>query len=152
MTRYEVYIGLRADKKTVMFLQGNETPREIAQQLVDGGFIPLTDFDEGLSATQFYPDSKTGEIILTDNSGYPYAKFRKAELEEPEPQTFGAVETQLNEKIAAAEQASPACPTCGSHNIRKIGYAERGFAAGLFGFVSPTARSQFECKDCGYKW
>lgn len=44
------------------------------------------------------------------------------------------------------------CPTCGRHNVRQISYAERGVSAGIFGLFSKTARSQFECKDCGYKW
>ena len=46
----------------------------------------------------------------------------------------------------------PKCPTCGSTNIKKISATSKVVGAGLFGLFSKTARSQFECKDCGYKW
>ena len=46
----------------------------------------------------------------------------------------------------------PKCPTCSSTNIRKI-ITTRKIAGALgFGLLSKTAKSQFECKDCGYKW
>ena len=46
----------------------------------------------------------------------------------------------------------PHCSTCGSTNIKKISATSKAVGAGLFGLFSKTARSQFECKDCGYKW
>lgn len=46
----------------------------------------------------------------------------------------------------------PKCPTCGSTNIKKISATSKVVGAGLFGLFSKTARSQFECKSCGYKW
>lgn len=46
----------------------------------------------------------------------------------------------------------PHCSTCGSTNIKKISATSKVVGAGLFGLFSKTARSQFECKDCGYKW
>ena len=39
----------------------------------------------------------------------------------------------------------PKCPTCGSTNIKKI-------SSLAFGLFSKTARSQFECLNCHYKW
>lgn len=46
----------------------------------------------------------------------------------------------------------PKCPTCQSTNIQKIS-AGRKLLGGLgFGLMSKTATSQFECKNCGYKW
>ena len=44
------------------------------------------------------------------------------------------------------------CPVCNSTNIQKISVASKAVGAGLFGIFSKTARSQFECKDCGYKF
>ena len=44
------------------------------------------------------------------------------------------------------------CPTCNSTNIKRISAASKAVGVGLFGIFSKTARSQFECKDCGYKW
>lgn len=46
----------------------------------------------------------------------------------------------------------PKCPTCGSTNIQKISDLRRGVHAVAWGLLSNTARSQFECKNCGYKW
>ena len=49
-------------------------------------------------------------------------------------------------------QNIPKCPTCGSTNIRKISTTRKVAGAMGFGFLSKTAKSQFECKNCGYKW
>lgn len=55
-------------------------------------------------------------------------------------------------KPQSKEQHIPKCPTCGSTHIQKIDLSDRAVSLGLFGIASKTARSQFECKDCGYKW
>lgn len=44
------------------------------------------------------------------------------------------------------------CPTCGSTNVKKISASSKAGGALLFGLFSKTAKSQFECKDCGYMW
>lgn len=46
----------------------------------------------------------------------------------------------------------PKCPTCGSTNIEKISSFDKAAGAVMFGLFSKTARSQFKCKNCGYKW
>ena len=46
----------------------------------------------------------------------------------------------------------PKCPTCGSTNIEKISTLSKATGAYMFGLLSKTARSQFKCKNCGYKW
>lgn len=46
----------------------------------------------------------------------------------------------------------PHCPTCNSTNISKISDLRRGIHGVAWGLLSNTARSQFECKNCGYKW
>ncbi len=46
----------------------------------------------------------------------------------------------------------PKCPTCGSTNIKKISTSSKVFGAAMFGLFSKTARSQFECQNCHYKW
>lgn len=47
---------------------------------------------------------------------------------------------------------TPKCPTCGSTNIQKISVTKKAAGAIGFGLFSKTAKSQFECKNCGYKW
>lgn len=46
----------------------------------------------------------------------------------------------------------PKCPTCGSTNIEKISVTKRAVHGAVFGLFSSTARSQMQCKNCGYKW
>lgn len=49
-------------------------------------------------------------------------------------------------------QNIPKCPTCGSTNIKKISTSAKAVGAIAFGLLSKTARSQFKCGSCGYKW
>lgn len=53
---------------------------------------------------------------------------------------------------SVSQPSTPHCPTCNSPNIKRISAASKAVGVGLFGIFSKTARSQFECKDCGYKW
>lgn len=46
----------------------------------------------------------------------------------------------------------PKCPTCGSTKIEKISASAKLGGAMMFGVLSKTAKSQFKCKSCGYKW
>lgn len=46
----------------------------------------------------------------------------------------------------------PHCPTCGSTNVKRISAASKVAGAYAFGLFSKTAKSQFKCGDCGYKW
>ena len=44
------------------------------------------------------------------------------------------------------------CPTCNSTNVQKLSATKRTAHGLMFGLFSKTARSQFGCKNCGYKW
>lgn len=55
-------------------------------------------------------------------------------------------------KTSQAQISSPKCPTCGSTNIKKISGTSKAVGAVAFGLFSKTAKSQFKCKNCGYKW
>lgn len=44
------------------------------------------------------------------------------------------------------------CPTCGSTRVKKISTTSKVTGAAMFGLFSKTARSQFKCEQCGYKW
>lgn len=46
----------------------------------------------------------------------------------------------------------PKCPTCGSTHIKKISATSKVIGAATFGLFSKTAKSQFQCSNCGYKW
>ena len=55
-------------------------------------------------------------------------------------------------KLAAKNQCTAKCPTCGSTNVHKISGIKKAVHGYAFGLFSKTARSQFECNNCGYKW
>ena len=44
------------------------------------------------------------------------------------------------------------CPTCNSTKVKKISATSKVVVASMFGLFSKTARSQFKCERCGYKW
>lgn len=47
---------------------------------------------------------------------------------------------------------TPKCPVCGSPNIHKISVTKRVVSGAAFGLFSKTARSQWECSNCGNKF
>lgn len=47
---------------------------------------------------------------------------------------------------------TPKCPVCGSPNIHKISATKRVVSGAAFGLFSKTARSQWECSNCGNKF
>lgn len=55
-------------------------------------------------------------------------------------------------KLVVDGENIPKCPTCGSFNISTVSQTKRSLHAWAFGIANPTARAQFECKNCGYKW
>ena len=55
-------------------------------------------------------------------------------------------------KPATHETNIPKCPTCGSTDIGKISSFDKAAGAVMFGLFSKTAKSQFKCRNCGYKW
>lgn len=68
-----------------------------------------------------------------------------------------AVKNGMNPKEALATNGNgyknkPTCPTCGSTNVQKISVMSKVIGASMFGLFSKTAKSQFKCNDCGYKW
>lgn len=47
------------------------------------------------------------------------------------------------------------CPTCSSNNVERISKAKKAAYVAATGILAPAfkkVRSQFECKNCSYKW
>lgn len=55
-------------------------------------------------------------------------------------------------KLVPVTANMPECPTCHSKCILPIKQTRRTFNLWMFGVANPTARAQFECRNCGYKW
>lgn len=78
------------------------------------------------------------EFLLSEAKENPLFDENKL-INPPQPQT----KPQPN---------TPKCPTCNSTNIKKISSLSRAAHGYAFGLFSKTARSQFECKNCGMKF
>ena len=83
--------------------------------------------------------------------------FDQEEYEERLIRREMRVQKYINEPLPYSTASSSntntiKCPTCGSTRVNKISLSKKVAGAGLFGLFSKTAKSQFECKDCGYKW
>ena len=57
---------------------------------------------------------------------------------------------ESNKKVE--EDNTLRCPTCNSTKVNKISATSKVVGASMFGLFSKTARSQFKCERCGYKW
>ena len=79
------------------------------------------------------------------NDNYPLVDFSQEESNKEQSQQRQKAETEYKSNV-------PKCPTCQSTNIKKLSDINRGVHALAFGLFSKTARSQFCCNDCGYKW
>ena len=60
--------------------------------------------------------------------------------------------TQQHESSKPKEDNTLRCPTCNSTKVKKISATSKVVGASMFGLFSKTARSQFKCEQCGYKW
>lgn len=79
------------------------------------------------------------------NDNYPLVNYSKEESYNNQMEKRKLIQEQK-------ESNKPKCPTCQSTNIKKISALSRGAHAYAFGLFSKTARSQFECLNCGYKF
>lgn len=97
-------------------------------------------------------EAKDRELNLSQEEREYYDKKSKGYLNQEfvkrgESLTFEAYPYKQNK-----EQYIPKCPTCSSTNIERISSFDKAAGAVMFGLFSKTARSQFKCRNCGYKW
>lgn len=107
------------------------------RKLITDKFIKSSpEFDEQLFNSR-------DEILAKENAKYDQAmKIGNAIRQGADPKTV----------FQTGGQNIPKCPTCGSSNIKKISTASKIAGATMFGLFSRTAKSQFKCENCGYKW
>ena len=103
-------------------------------------------YDESI---RLYGDGSKWETLLIDeikeNPLFNEDKYKKAIYDKELKKSLKVLNSQKQQNI-------PKCPTCGSTQIEKIGGLNRAAHAYAFGLFSKTARSQFHCRNCGYKW
>ena len=97
----------------------------------------------------FYIIDKTG---CNYDEAYQVVNEIKQTIHEQNVRGAGIKEKNKLSKSYSSASNIPHCPTCNSTNIKRISTASKAVGAGLFGLFSKTAKSQFECRDCGYKW
>ena len=51
-----------------------------------------------------------------------------------------------------APKPKPRCPTCGSENVERLNFVDRGVSFLLVGFASSKVGKSFKCRDCKYTW
>lgn len=107
-------------------------------------------FDTGMKFDEYLIVSK----ISKDNA------FLNAmiELKEKDPIEFQLKMNQFKTQVQQQESGNSnnanvlKCPTCSSTKVKKISTTSKVAGAAMFGLFSKTARSQFKCEQCGYKW
>lgn len=94
--------------------------------------------------------NKTGKGFETLNKIKLEREIKDKEYEKKHPIRQRYYQPYSKQKIV--EQNIPKCPTCSSTNIEKISSFDKAAGVVMFGLFSKTARSQFKCRNCGYKW
>ena len=101
-------------------------------------------------AEEIYGSRWRDEIVILDEIK-EYGLFD----EEKYKQSSNIQSARCKEYLQKNQQSNknqPKCPTCQSTNISKISTTSKVAGAAMFGLFSKTARSQFCCNNCGYKW
>lgn len=114
------------------------------------------EYYENLSLEKYNTKDKWKEVFveieLSKQPEFSYERYKHS-VENQIQRDNRKAEIEKNPiPVYNPNQNKPKCPTCGSTNIRKISTGSKVFGAAMFGLFSKTARSQFECKHCGYKW
>lgn len=112
-----------------------------------------------LSAMSWYEQVHKSWEYQRDNIDNYKETMKKSIIEKYEKYAdniarYGEREHDISQRLThqPATRNVPKCPTCGSTNIEKISTLSKATGAYMFGLLSKTARSQFKCKNCGYKW
>ncbi len=115
-------------------------------------------------AKEKYGDEDKWDIVLTEleiskNPQYNPNTTEHNAIEEYEEErrrvrqeVLADEQRREEERRRQAEANIPRCPTCGSTDLEKISDLKKATHWLAFGLLSKTARSQFRCKKCGYKW
>lgn len=107
--------------------------------------------NEGLLLSPKMQEKLINDLVLTSPNFDQYYFDNKDEIQLQQNMELSA-KMQHGKVILENKNCIPKCPTCNSTNIQKISGTAKVTGAVTFGLFSKTARSQFKCKDCGYKW
>ena len=101
-----------------------------------------------------FEELDTMSLIANDNNFFQ----AMIDLKEKDPIEYQLKMSQFRTQVQQQKQMSRSdsnaikCPTCSSRNVKRISGMSKAAGAAMFGLFSKTAKSQFECENCGYKW
>lgn len=96
----------------------------------------------------FNCNQEIANSVFVEYKKQVYDEIKKYKEENP----LSPEQIAYNNMIARESLNKPKCPTCNSTNVKKISGTAKVAGAVTFGLFSKTARSQFKCENCGYKW
>lgn len=102
-----------------------------------------------ISVEKFGNMMHTDDVLFEEISKNPLFDIKKSKMTTLKDRENESISKLLSKSI---ESNKPKCPTCGSTDIKQISTLKRATHAYTFGLFSKTARSQFECQNCYYKW
>ena len=91
------------------------------------------------------------DLVLTSPNFDQYYFDNKDEIHEQHRSIFEA-NMAYGKAILEGKSCRPECPTCHSHNVRRISGIERGASIIGFGILSNKINKSFQCGNCGYTW
>ncbi len=97
---------------------------------------------------RFNCNQEIANSVFVEYKKQVYDEIKKYKEENP----LSPEQIAYNNMIARESLNKPKCPTCNSTNVKKISGTAKVAGAVTFGLFSKTARSQFKCENCGYKW
>ena len=107
----------------------------------------------------YYDDriEKKREILIEEEVKYnplfnPNTTEHNAAEAFEERERIAKQQAQERLRLANLKASLPECPTCHSTDVKRISDARKVAGALMFGLFSKTAKSQFQCNNCGYKW
>lgn len=108
-------------------------------------------------AMEQYGSLSYSRQVLKDEEAHKNPLFNPRIMQQVEESEFNQIQVnilrqKMSNETEKVENNVPKCPTCSSTNIKKISTASKVIGGAMWGLFSKTARSQFECLNCRYKW
>lgn len=141
------------DKDTEMILLCRDCRK--AWHVSKGGFIDRFVCEKCGSTSGSMHDGKDVITMVCNDCKTPQVVFVKEDVAHRSMTYSNELQQEIPTKSTEEIYASlglPQCPTCKSYSVKKISGIKRAAYGSMFGLFSKTAKSQFECKNCGYKW
>ena len=147
----KVFICPKCGNYELYFDFNPNAPKHLVCEFCNTPFIQ-TDLDTNEFERQSLQEWRNGNKSFEADVAKKYGNDMFDEQAYQNRENILAQQKRNKHQQQSTQKNIPKCPTCGSTNIRKISASKKMAGAIGFGLFSKTARSQFECLDCKYKW